>query len=132
MTNFSDGYSFLPIIDDKNAYFKKFDHLVAINRSEMNSYTAKRRLNKTPKKDALNKLFTWAKSDLPCGSPIWLAQAKNTLITGGNNGICLIESETGKIVSSLPINNFITDLAISKGKIYASSENDKLICIDTK
>ncbi|PCJ62315.1 MAG: hypothetical protein COA79_04425 [Planctomycetota bacterium] len=132
VSNFSDAYSFLPIVDEKRIYFKKYEKLVSVSRAEFQSYTAKKRPSRNPKTEVVKKLFTWAKADLPCGIPLWLAQAKNTLITGGKKGLCLINSETGKVISFLKSENLFTDPALSRGKIIVSSADGKLICISTK
>lgn len=119
-----DGHSFPPIFTAKQIFMRFKNNLIAINRADLFKFLDTREPT-GKEKDPFNQ---WCLKDLPCGKAEWLLVAQDEketneeiLLTGGQNGICLINGTDGKIVWTSTWKGSSLPPAIANGKIYISS-----------
>ena len=51
-------------------------------------------------------------------------------MTGGQEGICLVDAKTQEILQTIPIDGIPLDLAASNGRLYVSTDKGDILCFN--
>lgn len=57
-----------------------------------------------------------------------LIASGDTIVTGGQEGICLVDAKTQEILQTIPIDGIPLDLAASNGRLYVSTDKGEILC----